>query len=144
MEILEAHEPHRVKRYSSISQYEGMLAVRRGDEWVPVVYDVLDGLNCDHMLSHKAMLARKSFVGYNFPVKECTYVSERILAHTQKGTELRALPEWYGTGFYEADYDRKVLTNAENGALGVTNKMTLRVGLDYVIAHDHLDPADKV
>lgn len=140
MEILLPYEPKRLEKKTSLWQNAGMLAVRKGDEWVPISFDVLDGMVCDHMASHKAVLTRKPYIGYQFPVKECRYVSELYVTGDQKGTELVALPEWFGTGFYEQAFDRDVFVNSASGALGVVNDTTLRVGLDYVTAIESLDP----
>lgn len=142
MNILEPDERKLVDRHSSISQYKGFLAVRRGDQWVPIAYDILDGIACDKVHSHKGVLTREPHVGYHFPVKHCTYLSETYVASDQKGIELKALPEEYGAGFYESAYNREVIVNSDNGALGMANRTTLDVGLDYVLAESSLEPAD--
>lgn len=140
MKILEPVEERRVERKSSIYQHKHMLAVRRGDEWVPISFDVLDGVDCDHMKSHKAVLTDKPYIGYSFPVDECRYSSQLYIIGQQKGTELKVLPSFFGAGFYESNYDREVLVNSANGALGERNDITLRVGLDYCLAKKTLDP----
>lgn len=140
MKILEPVDTPRVERLSSIYQHKHMLAVRRGDEWVPITFDVLDGVECKHMRSHKALLTDKPYIGYSFPVGECSYSSQLYLTGDQKGTELKKLPSFFGSRFYEGSYDRKVLVNSANGALGVKNDTTLRVGLDYCLAKKTLDP----
>lgn len=143
MEILEPNEENRLTRQSSTRQHEGMLAVRRGNQWVPISYDVLDGIMCgDKVITHKAVLTRKPYVGYSFPVKHCTYTSQTYVKSDQKGTELKVLDDFYGTGFYESSYERKVLVNSDAGALGEKNTITTDVGLDYVLAKSSLDPAD--
>lgn len=143
MEILEPDEKNRLERKTSIYQNRGMLSVRKGDEWVPLAYDVLDGFNCDKVLTHKAVLTLKPYIGYQFPVANCRYVSDAYLLSSQKGKELKKLPEFYGAGFYESYYDRDILINADNGALGITNDITVRVGLDYVDSKETLDPAPR-
>ena len=140
MEVLEPTEEKRVERLSSIYQFRHMLAVRKGDEWVPIQFDVLDGIVCDKVLSHPAILTDKPYIGYAFPVGECRYISDMYVQSDQKGTELKALPEFFGSGFYESAYDRDIMVNSDNGALGVHNDTTLRVGLDYVLAKNSLDP----
>lgn len=140
MQYVQPSEPRRTEKRSSIYQFRDFLAVRRGDEWVPIVFDSLDGIVCKTVHSHKAALARKPFIGYAFPVGECETVESRYLLSDQKGTELKALPEWYGGGFYESNYDRKIFVNGDNGALGTEDKTTLRVGLDYVLAKRNMKP----
>lgn len=142
MEILEPTEKRELERKSSIYQNRGMLSVRRGDEWVPIAYDVLDGVQCDRLESHKAVLAVNDYIGYQFPVKECRYLSDVYISSDQTGTELVPLPDFYGAGFYEKKFDRNVLVNSANGALGEHNDTTLRVGLDYVLAKETLDPEE--
>lgn len=142
MEILEPSEPIRVKRKSSIYQHRDMLAVRRGDEWVPIAFDVFDGMTCKKVYTHKAVLSLKPYIGYNFPVQECRYVSQTYVASDQKGVELLKLPNWYGAGFYQNKYDRKILVNSDTGSLGVKTDTTLRVGEDYCLAVDTIDSAD--
>lgn len=139
MKILEPVEEIRIERKSSIYQHRHMLAVRRGDEWVPISFDILDGTLCEHMKSHKGVLTDKPYIGYSFPVGECRYVSQLYLTGHQEGTELKKLPDWYGTGFYPSYYNREVLVNGANGALGERNDTTLRVGLDYCLAKKTLD-----
>lgn len=142
MEILEPNEDNRLTRQSSTLQHEGMLAVRRGNQWAPIAYDAIDGIVCDKILAHKAVLTRKPYMGYSFPVEHCKYTSQSYIKSDQKGTELKVLDDFYGTGFYESAYDRKVLVNSDNGALGERNTITTDVGLDYVLAKSSLDPVD--
>lgn len=142
MEFILPDEERVLERKSSIYQFRGFLAVRRGDEWVPIAYDVLDGIHCDHVDSHKAVLTREPYIGYAFPVKECRYLSDTYVLGAEKGVELLPLPEQFGVGFYESAYDRFYAVNGEDSSLGVSNDTTLRVGLDYVLANDSLEPAD--
>lgn len=142
MELLLPDEKHELERKSSISQFEGFLAVRKGSEWCPIAYDVLDAVRCNKVESHKAIITRKPYIGYAFPVQECRYLSDSYVLGEDKGIELVPLPEQFGVGFYESAYDRKFFVNGENGSLGVHNDITLRVGQDYVLANDSLDPDD--
>lgn len=142
MELLESADERTIERKSSIYQFEGFLAVRKGDEWVPIQYDVLDAIRCNRVEAHKAVLTNKPYIGYVYPTKKCRYVSDSYVAGDEKGTELLPLPEFYGTGFYENAYNREFLVNGANGALGVHNDITLTVGLDYVKAKDSLEPID--
>lgn len=142
MEILEPTEEHRLERKSSIYQNSGMLAVRKGDEWVPIAFDSLDGIVCNKVYSHKAVLTLNPYIGYQFPVKECRYISDLYVQSNQTGTDLLSLPEFYGAGFFEKKYEREIVVNSATGALGEHEDVTLRVGLDYVLAKDTLE-ADR-
>lgn len=140
MKILEPVEEIRAERKSSIYQHRHMLAVRRGDEWVPIAFDILDGVECHTMKTRRGILTDKPYIGYSFPVQECRYVSQLYVESDQKGAELKKLPDYYGPGFYQRVYDRDILVNSANGGLGVKNDTTLRVGLDYCLAKKTLDP----
>lgn len=142
MEILEPAESNRLERKSSIYQNGGMLAVRKGDEWVPIAFDSLDGIFCKEVRSHKAVVTLDRYIGYQFPVKECRYLSDIYIASNQTGTEMVPLPEFYGAGFFKKKYDRTIVVNSASGALGEHEDMTLRIGLDYVLAKETLD-ADR-
>lgn len=140
MEVLQPINDLKLNRYSSINQNRGFLAVHRGGEWVPICFDVFDGVDCHEVKNHKAVLALGDYLGYQFPVGERRYLSDVYVASDQKGTETRALPSFYGAGFYEEAYDRKVLVNSADGALGVHNDTTLRIGQDYILATDEVEP----
>lgn len=142
MDYQVADEPKLVDRHSSVYQHRGMLAVRKGDQWVPIAFDVLEKVECNRMLSHKGVLTRKPYIGYHFPVGHCTYLSQAYLASNQKGTELKVLPDHYGVGFYESAYNRDIIVNSDSGALGTLNCPTLDIGLDYVLAESSLEPVD--
>lgn len=139
MKILEPVEKPRVERLSSIYQHKHMLSVRHGSTWLPVAFDVLDGIICDEIRHHQAILTDKPYIGYTFPVQHCCYLSQTYVTGDQKGTELKVLPEWFGNGFYERAYNREVFVNSDNGALGVVNRTNLTVGLDYCLAKKTLD-----
>lgn len=133
-------ESRRTEQKSSVYQFHDFLAVRRGDEWVPIAFDSLDGITCDTVHSHKAVLTRKPYIGYVFPVGERNVSEATYLLSDQKGVEVKKLPSFYGGGFYESSYDRKVFVNGANGALGTEDNASLRVGLDYVLAKHSMKP----
>lgn len=141
--MLQPDEPKFLETKSSISQFEGLLSVRRGDEWVPIVFDRLDGIVCNDVETHKVALSVKPYIGYIFPVAERREVEQTYLVSNQSGVEVKPLPEFYGAGFYERRYDRDILVNADNGALGVENDTRLRVGLDYTLASSELEDEDE-
>lgn len=140
METIGAVEDRPLERKSSIYQNRHMLAVRKGDEWVPISYDTLEGIDCDTIITKRAVLTDKPYIGYQFPVATCRRLSQTYIASDQKGSELKALPSYFGAGFYERYYDRDIIVNSATGALGQTNATTLRVGLDYVLAKETIDP----
>lgn len=140
MDVIPAVEDRKLERKSSIYQHANMLAVRRGDEWVPIAFDTLEGWDCDHPITRKAVVTDKAYIGYNFPVATRRFISDTYILSEQKGIELRALDSFFGAGFYEAKYDRDILVNSDSGALGTQNTQTLRIGLDYVLAKDTIDP----
>lgn len=141
--MLQSDEPRYLETKSSISQFEGLLSVRRGDEWVPIVFDSLDGIVCKDVESHKVALSVKPYIGYVFPVAKRREIQQTYLASNQQGVELKPLPTFFGPGFYEQAYNRNILVNADNGALGVKNDTTLRVGLDYTLATSALEDEDE-
>lgn len=142
MTITYPEEDQRLTRQSSIYQHAGMLSVRKGDEWVPIAFDVFDGYNCGETLSHQAVLTLRPYIGYHFPVAECPYVHDTYLASDQQGEETALLPSYFGSGFYQRKFDREVLVNSASGALGVRDQGKLRVGLDYVVAKHSMTPVD--
>lgn len=77
-------------------------------------------------------------IGYNYPVGECKFYTDEYVYHDEKGTELRALPHWFGEGFYKANVNSNSFINADNGALGTHNEYNLRVGLSYARARETL------
>lgn len=141
MEILEPDEKVRVERKASNLQFKHMLAVYKGNQWVPIAFDVLDGFLCNETLTHKAVLTDKPYIGYAYPMNSCRYLSDVYIQSDVKGTELKVLPSWFGAGFYEEKVDYGILVNSANGALGVHNDTTLNIGLDYCLAKENLDPA---
>lgn len=141
MEILEPDERVRVERKTSNLQFKHMLAVYKGNQWAPIAFDVLDGFLCNEILTHKAVLTDKPYIGYVYPIDKCRYISDVYLKANRKETELKVLPSWFGAGFYEEKIDRDILVNSANGALGQHNEITLNVGLDYCLAKETLDPA---
>lgn len=123
-----------VVRKSSIWQHKDLLSVMKSGEWCPLVYDVIDGVECGKIKSHKATLRIKDGLNYTFPVGTCTYTSDIFYLSQKDKTELRVLPDYYGTGFYETHERKNVFTNAGPEALGNHQEKTLRVGKDYVMA----------
>lgn len=132
--ILEPVMDSQVERKSSNYQYKGFLSVLKRNSWVPISFDVLDYIDCNKVVSHKAIVTDKEFIGYHYPVKECKYYIDQYVVSDSQKTTLKALDEWFGAGFYEAFEDKRVIVNADNGSLGQRNELNLKVGLDYVTA----------
>lgn len=121
-------------RKSSIYQHGDLLCVMKKGEWCPLVFDVIDGVECGKIKSHKSCLRIKDGLNYTFPVGNCHYTSDIFYLSQKDKTELKVLPDYYGTGFYESHERKNVFTNAGSEALGNHQEKSLRVGKDYVMA----------
>ena len=131
MNILYATNDAKVERLSSIDQHKNKLAVYSQGGWLPISYDVIDGIGCNGIKSHKAILSLdEDDLGYNFPEKYCYRPKDTYLVSDHVEDEALELPEYYGDGAYETHTDEKAITNADNGALGEHYKGRERVGLD--------------
>ena len=140
MEYLPVADEHRTSTKSSISQARSnKLSVSNGiGQFIPIVFDHLDYIDCEKIVSHKAMLSDSDELSFEYPVKECTYFTDKYIYMDEKGTELRELPEWFGAGFYRAAVNRNDFINAEDEAFGIRNIETVQSGLHYTIANDDL------
>lgn len=141
--FLDEADEYDIKRYSSIDQYGAFLSVKKGGVNIPLRFDKLDWINCDGIKTHPVIISDGTDIGYNFPVREYTYFTDNYLVMDRKEVVVKQLPEWFGKGWYEKALNEKVFTNADNGSLGNRDKVTLRVGLDYILADDTLDSADE-
>ncbi len=121
-------------RKSSISQHEDLLSVRIRNEWCPIIFDVIDRVECGRIISHKSALRIKDGLNYTFPVGTCHYVKDTYFLTQKDKIEQRPLPPYYGAGFYETHERKNMLTNIGDKALGEHQEKTLRVGKDYVMA----------
>lgn len=129
-----------VERKSSINQHRGLLSVMKRGEVCPIIFDSIDSIDCGRIKSHKIAIRIGEGLDYTFPVKTCKYVKDTyFLTHKDK-IELKPLPEYYGTGFYEAHTRQNVIINLGKSALGHRQEKLLRVGLDYCRAKDTLEP----
>ena len=136
--ILTAEDDTRVNYHSSISQHSNKLHILKGGEAVPISFDVLDYIDCDRLVSHRAILADGDDIGFNFPTGSCTYVSDEYIYMDGDRKELRQMPHWFGEGTYEAFIKEYDFINADNGSLGSRNKITTTVGLNYALAEETL------
>lgn len=139
MEILYNSDDRKIERLSSIDQHKNKLAVYSQGGWLPISYDVIESIGCNGIKSHRAILSLdENDLGYNFPEVYCNRPKDEYVTSDKLADEMSELPEYYGDGLYEAHIDEKVITNADNGALGHHYKGRERVGLDYYRAKDIL------
>lgn len=141
--ILEPTTNTQVERKTSNYQHKNFLSVMKRNSWVPISFDVLDYIDCDKIVSHKAIVTDREFIGYHFPVKECRYYIDQYVVSDDQDTVLEQLDEWFGAGFYEKFVDKDVIVNADNGSLGTRNEIDLKVGLDYVTAKKTLKAEER-
>ena len=135
MEILKSSDDRRIEVKSSIDQYKNFLSVFKQGGWIPISYDVLESLTCDGAKSHKAIMTDdENWNGYHYPIAVCRKGRTNYLVTDKQGVELRDLPCWQGKGKYEQYVDECRVTNADNEAVGVANRVKYRIGLDYYLA----------
>lgn len=140
--FLLASEIKDVAYKSSINQHKNKLSVMQKGEWVPLSYDVLDYIDCDKVVSHKAIVTDGDDIGYTFEVKEQCYYTDKYIYADREKVELREMPHWFGEGFYEAFVKDNPFINADNGALGTRTGITRRMGIAYALASKTLEGED--
>lgn len=127
-----------VERKSSINQHKGLFSVYKRGEICPIVFDWIDSIDCGRIKSHKIALRFGDGLDYTFPVGTCQYTKDTyFLTHKDK-VELKVLPEYYGTGLYEAHTRENVITNVGHSALGHRQTKAFRIGMDYCRAKETL------
>lgn len=134
-----------VHRHSSIDQFKGFLSVMKKGGWAPIVFDQLDGINCETIISHPIIISWGDDLGYVFPEAHCSYASDHFIYTDKAGVVKKILPECFGGG--GEFYDKFVKSNSflnfdDDTSLGVHNALRLRTGLDYVIADETLPAVD--
>ena len=134
MKILESCDNVQVKYHSTISQYKNTLNVIKKGERCPIAFDSIDYIDCGRIVSHTAAVTDGDDIGFNYDVHDCYITTYQLLYHDQNQTVTKALPEWFGAGFYEEQLTGQALIEADNGTLGVGNKLDLRVGLNYALS----------
>lgn len=142
MELLYDSDYKPAKRLSSINQFKDFLAVQVQGEWVPICFDVIDGIVCGHIQTHKAILALEPFIGFHYQVDECHYSKTEYLLGDDFGVETKKLPAELGSGFYQSAFNRKIFVNGDNGSLSLQNDKTLRIGTDYIDVDDEIEADD--
>lgn len=145
MDILYPDEHEQVHRHSSIDQFKGFLSTMVKGGWAPIVFDQLDGINCETIISHPVIISFGGDVGYVFPEAHCTYASDHFVYFDKEGVEKKLLPECFGGG--GELYDTFVKSNSfvnfdDDSSVGTHNTKTLRTGLSYVLADENLPAVD--
>lgn len=140
MEYLPDASEHRTVTKSSISQARNSKLSTTNDlgQFFPVVWDNLDYIDCDRVKSHPVIVSTVDELDYQYPVRECTYYTDEYVHVDEQGVELRALPHWFGEGFYQTYVDTSNYINFDSEAFGTRNRETLQSGLYYVESADKL------
>lgn len=134
-----------VHRHSSIDQFRGFLSTMVKGGWAPIVFDQLDGINCETIISHPVIISWSDDIGYVFPEAHCTYASDHFIYTDKEGVEQKILPECFGQGgeFYDTFVKSYSFTNFDDdSSLGVHNTKKLRTGLSFVLADENLPAVD--
>jgi len=145
MDILYPDEHEQVHRHSSIDQFRGFLSTMVKGGWAPIVFDQLDGINCETIISHPVIISFGGDVGYVFPEAHCTYASDHFVYFDKEGVEQKLLPECFGGGgeFYDTFIKSNSFVNFDDdSSVGVHNTKKLRTGLSYVLADENLPAID--
>lgn len=148
MEMLYPDEHDQVHRHSSIDQFRGFLSTMVKGGWAPIVFDQLDGINCETVISHPVIISFGGDVGYIFPEAHCTYASDHFVYFDKEGVEQKLLPECFGGGgeFYDTFIKSNSFVNFDGpdggSSVGVHETKTLRTGLSYVLADENLPAVD--
>ena len=145
MDILYPDEHDQVHRHSSIDQFRGFLSTMVKSGWAPIVFDQLDGINCETIISHPVIISFGGDVGYVFPEAHCTYASDHFVYFDKEGVEKKLLPECFGGGgeLYDAFVKSNSFVNFDDdSSVGTHNTKTLRTGLSYVLADENLPAVD--
>ena len=148
--ILYAEEKEQVHRHSSLDQFkDGFISAWKQGGWAPILFDQLDSIGeCSGIKSHPVIVSFGYDLGYIFPEKKCTYVSDRFIYFDKRGVEQRVLPECFGGKgeFFDLYVDKSSFINFDGddggSSLGTHNKTTLRIGVDYVKADETLPAID--
>ena len=145
MDILYPSEKEQVRRHSSIDQFAGFLSTWKQGGWAPIVFDQLDGITCDEIMSHPVIIdLAGDNIGYVFPEGHCTYTSDHFIYTDKNGVEQKLLPECFGGKgeFYDSYVNKNVFINFDSDdSLGFHNTKRTRVGLSLVLADKTLPPA---
>lgn len=145
MDILYPVNDAQVHRHSSIDQFRGFISTMVKGGWAPIVFDQLDGINCETIISHPVIISFGGDVGYIFPEAHCSYASDHFVVVDKEGVEQKLLPECFGGGgeFYDEFIKSNSFINFSNdSSVGVHNTKTTRTGLSYATADENLPAVD--
>lgn len=145
MDILYPTDDAQVHRHSSIDQFRGFLSTMVKGGWAPIVFDQLDGINCETIISHPVIISFGNDVGYVFPEAHCSYASDHFVYFDKEGVGQKLLPECFGGGgeFYQEYVRKNTFVNFDSDdSVGVHNRKELRVGLDFCLADKSLPAVD--
>lgn len=143
--MLYPDEKPQVNRHSSIDQYKGFFAIECKGGWTPVVFDQLDGINCETIHTHPVIISFTDDIGYHFSDAECNYASDHFIYFDKEGVEEALLPECMGGGgeYYVKFIKKYSFVNFDNdSSVGSHNQKRLRVGTSYVLADNTLPAVD--
>lgn len=142
--ILYPTDDAQVHRHSSIDQFKGFLSVMVKGGWAPIVFDQLDGINCETIKHHPVIISFGDDIGYVFPEAHCSYASDKFVYFDKSGVEKRILPPCFGEGgeLYDVFVKSNSFVNFDDDSVGSHNIKRLRTGLSYVLADETLPPAD--
>ena len=144
-DILYSTDDAQVHRHSSIDQFRGFLSTMVRGGWAPIVFDQLDGINCETIISHPVIISFGDDIGYVFPEAHCSYASDHFVYFDKNGVEQKLLPECFGGGgeFYTEYVNKNTFLNFDSGdSVGLHNRKKLRTGLSYVLADETLPAVD--
>ena len=148
-DILYPTDDAQFHRHSSIDQFRGFLSTMAKGGWVPIVFDQLDGINCETVISHPVIISFGDDIGYIYPEGHCPYSSDHFIYVDKYGVEQKLLPECFGGKgeFFEYFSDKNAFINfdavgGDASSLGLHQSKELRVGLSYVIADKTLPAVD--
>lgn len=144
-DILYPTNDTQVHRHSSIDQFRGFLSTMVKGGWAPIVFDQLDGINCETIISHPVIISFGNDIGYVFPEAHCSYASDHFVYFDKEGVEQKLLPECFGGGgeFYDTFVKSNTFVNFDDdSSVGLHNTKRTRVGLSYVLADETLPAVD--
>lgn len=148
MEMLYPDEERQINRHSSIDQFKDFLSVIERGGYTPIVFDQLDGINCEGIHSHPVVISFGDDIGYQYEDAECTYFSDKFVYFDKEGVEQKLLPECMGGKgeFYDVFVRSNIFVNFDGpdggSSVGVHEAKRLRIGLSYVLADKNLPPVE--
>ena len=136
----------KLENKSSISQFSRLFSALVGGEWVPIMFDEIEYVECAdpckdtyRVKSHRAALTDGDDSQFTYPVGTCHYWNDEYVLTDVQETVVKELPSYFGSGTYEKFEKYKTFTNGDNGSAGLRNKLTYRIGLNYWTAKNSLD-----